>query len=607
MKSVSLRSCAAFLIAVLFCGLFSGCGGKNGNSVNTGLPAGRYDMIIDSADDIKCDYLLVYHSAATYSEIDACIDLLEQLSHSSDNTYQICPDSLLVEDSNQKMILLGATTYSESTVSDSIMDDIRANNYYDYLLRSYDNRLCISWVSKFGRDDAFQYLLGTILPSGLDSVYNTDYSRLYLSDRSDSPVVTIDDVNILQYSIIIPSAASLVEKSSAESLAETIESATGVKIPVYPDSTETSTYEILVGDTNRGETYVTSFFAVNRYAIAQYGTKLILRGGQIDASSTAVSVFSGMIDHALVTAEPLHIKAGYCKTGTADVATLGALDGYKLIYSDEFDGKEPNEAIWSPVDSFVSAYGLGSGFTFYNAKNISMTGDALRLTTYCGSDGYVAARADTFDKFSFKYGYLEVRAKFNVASGYWVQMMLTDTDAKLDTVSQIDVFNSMKDNTTIFSSSGIWGSEDYYNDYLKMYDKTYENFRSYKLPDNKVFYDDEYHTYGIEWTESYIRYYIDGESYGTVEITDGKYKDLKKEMYIMFITNVSMTEDFVDDEQANWPTYYDIDWIRLYQRDGGTYTLGEYPEKIKGEELRKEKEKKLAEEATKAAKEAEKK
>lgn len=597
MKSVLSRSCAAFLIAVIFCGLFSGCGEKDNNTVNTGLPAGRYDMIIDSESDIKCDYLLVYHNSASYGEIDACIDLLEQLSRSSDYTYQICPDSLNVDDADQKMILLGMTNYPESVVSNGIMYDIRANNYYDYLLRSYGNRLCINWVSKYGREDAFQYLLGTIIPSNFDGIYNADYSRLFLSDRSDSPIVTIDDVNILQYSIIIPAAASLVERSSADSLAEVIESATGVEIPVYPDSTETSTYEILVGNTNRGETYVTSFFAVNRYAIAQYGTKLLLRGGQIDATSSAVAIFSSMIEHALVTAEPLHIKAGYCKTGTADIATLGALDGYKLIYSDEFDGKEPNEVIWSPVDAFVSTYGVGSGFTFYEANNISMTGDALRLTSYCGSNGYVGARADTFDKFSFKYGYLEVRAKFNVASGYWVQMMLTDTDAKLDTVSQIDVFNSMKDNKTVFSSAGIWGADDYYEDYLKMYDKSYDCYRSYKLPDDKIFYDDEYHTFGVEWTESYIRYYIDGISYGTVEITDGKYNDLKKEMYIVFITNIAMTEDYVDDEQANWPTNYDIDWIRLYQRNGGTYTIGEYPEKIRAEELRKEKEKKEAKEA----------
>ena len=39
-----------------------------------GYQASKYDMIIDSADKVNCDYLLVYNDTASYAEVDACVD-----------------------------------------------------------------------------------------------------------------------------------------------------------------------------------------------------------------------------------------------------------------------------------------------------------------------------------------------------------------------------------------------------------------------------------------------------------------------------------------------------------------------------------------------------
>ena len=577
LKNKFLRIISAVLSAALCLGL-AGCGDSSnghGNTVSIGYSSGRHDMIVDSSDKIKCDYLLVYHSTAGYSEIDACIDLLEKMSGMSKSTFQICPDTLTVTNPDQKIILLGSTSYGESDKSSSIIGAIRRNNYYDYMLRSYGNVLTVNWVSKYGREAAFNYLTDNILASDLSAPFGSDYSYLYLSQRSDSPVVTVDDVNIVQYSVILPSAPSYIERTTAELLVKALKDATGTELPLVTDAVEESTYEILIGDTNRGATYVTSFFAERRFAVAEYGSKLILRGGNIESTVAAVSVLTDMITNAVITAEPVHLRSGYCRTGSSLGYTKNNFGGYTLKYSDEFNSTAIDSGIWNTPVNAIPTYGSAPSIMYYEPENVKVDGNNLVIRTDLGSDGYVTGAVDSYDKMRFKYGYFEVKVKFRTAPGYWVKLMLTNQKERKDTVTQIDVFNSIASNEYVFGSLGVLSQDKYYQEFLKLNDPKYECYReSNTLDYGQVLNDGEFHTYGVEWTPEYIKFYIDGKSYGTVEATDSKFKGLDTELYPEFFVGVEMTDQLADDEAAQWPADYTIDWVRLYQKEGQSFTLG---------------------------------
>jgi hypothetical protein len=532
-------------------------------------------MVVDSVDKINCDYLLVYNDTAGYAEIDACINLLESLSNSVNATFQICPDSLTITDKDQKMIVLGVTGYAESEKSVAVMDAIRNNNYYDYLLRSYGNILTVNWISKYGRDDAFEYLLDTVFAEDTASVFGKDYSYLYLSDRSDSPIVTIDDVNIVQYSIVLPSAPSYMERVNAEKLAKAIKAATSVDVPVITDVLEESTYEILIGDIiGRGETAVTSFFSDKRYALVHYGTKLILRGGQVEATSAAVSILTSMINNAAVTAEPVHLGYGYCKTGSIGQNSSNNFNGYSLVYSDDFEASVINGNRWTINDIEIPTFGVSPSIMYYRPSNVSISNGNMTLSTHLGSEGYVGGWVDSYNKLKLKHGYVEVKAKFRTAPGYWVKMMLTDQYDRNDTVTQIDVFNSLASKETIFASVGEIDQATYYRHYTKFIEPVYEDYRAGQLAYGKQLTDEQYHTYGVEWTDDYIRFFIDGVPYGTVETTDEKHDYLNKELYLSFFVGVELTEQQTNDETAQWPAPFDIDWVKVYQKPGSTITFG---------------------------------
>lgn len=567
-----LKLFSLLLVVVILLLNFSGCKKKDGNKVDIGYISGNYQMIIDSVDKINCDYLLVYHESASFAEIDSFVDFLEKLSASSSYTFQICPDTLNVTDGNQKIMLLGNTNYTQSSTSRDLMDAIRSDNYYDYLLHGYGNTLSVNWVSKFGREDAFNYIINTLLNNGFDKSFEKSYSYLYLSDRRDTPVVTVDDINIIQYSVVVPTAASFIERNAAEKLVRAIKDATGVEIPLITDAAEESRYEILVGDTNRGETYVTSFFATKRYAIAQYSTKLILRGGRIEATSKATADFTDMVRSAAITAEPLHIRANYVKSGS--ITTLGGdyFDGYSLVYSDEFNNSTLDTKQWLLENGAMTTYG-NSGFLMnFSSKAFKMNGKEMVIKTQLGSDGYISGHASTQKSFSMQYGYVEAKVRTRSTPGLWMKMMLTDQYDGKDKISQIDVFNIYGMGDSVFASTGTLESKSYYSNYLKLIDPTFETYRSTAYLSGEPLNEDEYHTYGVEWTEDYIRFFLDGVSYGTVELSADKYKDLKSEMYLDFICGVNLTELMANDETAAWPVEFAVDWVRVYQKPNGIRT-----------------------------------
>ena len=105
-----------------------------------------------------------------------------------------------------------------------------------------------------------------------------------------------------------------------------------------------------------------------------------------------------------------------------------------------------------------------------------------------------------------------------------------------------------------------------------MNEPSYEANRTGAFEYGKLLNDDEYHTYGVEWTPEYIRFFLDGVSYGTVETTASKYDDLKTELYLDFLVGVDLTDQATIDEVSAWPIDVCVDWVRVYQRPNGIST-----------------------------------
>lgn len=188
----------------------------------------------------------------------------------------------------------------------------------------------------------------------------------------------------------------------------------------------------------------------------------------------------------------------------------GAPSDYKLIWSDEFDGKkgDPDSKKWTEQNSSKSRslgsrdpelkwWGWKGGNCWKENGNLILRSFKKNETTLlCGS-------ANTNNKFEFKYGYIEARIsiqdpKYGSHTALWLQ---GDNMGKVNgnghDGAEIDVFES------------VWT-----NDYTKSvvhYDGYGKDHRSktkgWSAPNMKS----GYHLYALSWSKWQMRVYYDGD------------------------------------------------------------------------------------------------
>ena len=111
-------------------------------------------------------------------------------------------------------------------------------------------------------------------------------------------------------------------------------------------------------------------------------------------------------------------------------AIEGAPDGYKLVWSDEFNGTALNEKNWS-----IEVSGSGGGnqeLQYYRRENVSVENGNLVLTAkrenFEGKN-FTSGRINSNQKAAFKHGIMQAKIKFpKTANGLWPAYWMMGND-----------------------------------------------------------------------------------------------------------------------------------------------------------------------------------
>ena len=137
----------------------------------------------------------------------------------------------------------------------------------------------------------------------------------------------------------------------------------------------------------------------------------------------------------------------------------GSGDNDVLVWSDEFDGNGViNPNIWT--------YELGNGSDGWgnqevqnytsSSSNIKKEGGILKITAIKESNGaYTSARIKTQDKFEFKYGLIEIRAKLPSAQGTWPALWMLGSnfsEVGWPQCGEIDIMEQFQDKNRVKST-----------------------------------------------------------------------------------------------------------------------------------------------------------
>ncbi len=200
---------------------------------------------------------------------------------------------------------------------------------------------------------------------------------------------------------------------------------------------------------------------------------------------------------------------------------------YVYVWGDEFDGDALNTQKWGIYNKMNVSNGEYEGdvISLSDESAIAVENGNLRLTAYKTEQGtYVVPESVvTQNTMNFKYGYVEIRAKFPVEEGIWSSWWTKSVFDESDTYNlvrpntnvgaEIDMIEVFDTNQATFNIIKWWKNEDgsfnswYPNDAPNAYKQTITN--------------DRYYVFGYEWTEDgMLRMYCDGVLYGEYDVSE---------------------------------------------------------------------------------------
>lgn len=267
---------------------------------------------------------------------------------------------------------------------------------------------------------------------------------------------------------------------------------------------------------------------------------------------------------------------------TQETSTTGEAmfvpEGYKLFWSDEFDGPNLNTDNWTCE---TGGHGWGNDELQYytdRPENVDVRDGKLVITArkenYQGSKA-TSARLITLGKVYFKYGYIVASIKLpKTANGLWPAFWMMGNDFKSKgwpNCGEIDILemghqNGIKKGTQEKFLNGAchWGEPDH-------------RYYSYDFTNSYSVQDGEFHTFTCIWTENEVAMYIDldtkpdAKPYFKMTLKDFGDNEFRKDNFILL--NLAVGGNFPgiwDINQVtalnNGPAEMEVDYVRVFQK-----------------------------------------
>ncbi len=243
--------------------------------------------------------------------------------------------------------------------------------------------------------------------------------------------------------------------------------------------------------------------------------------------------------------------------------SLAAAPDWRLVWEDDFESFDNGR--WEAVKSFEptnnSLHAYLPSQVAIEAGKLVITSTDKPIDRFAYRSGLVASRE------SRKHGRWEVRAKLPTTPGMWPAIwLLPEIEShQWPSGGEIDIMEARGNQPNRTSIAFHYGTKRPYR-----HDFVYAEQQTATLAGPAVRYDQGFHTYAVDWTSSYLRFYVDGVHHKTVhdEDVDGFLSRSTQPMQLIF--NTAIGGDFLPgpDDETVWPQEFQIDSVRVYELSG---------------------------------------
>ena len=232
---------------------------------------------------------------------------------------------------------------------------------------------------------------------------------------------------------------------------------------------------------------------------------------------------------------------------------------YQQVWADEFNGTAVNTADW-----VFETGGGGWGNNekqFYQASNATVANGELLITARkqtVGGMPYTSARMITKGRKEFTYGRMEARIKMPQGQGLWPAFWMLGSN--ISTVSwprcgEIDIMEHINTENRVLGTVH-WDNNGSYAQY----------------GGNTATTPAAYHVYSIEWTPTFIKWFVDNVQYHEVDITNGTGGTDEFQRSFFLLLNLAVAGNLPGQtvDESKLPATMSVDYVRVFQKTGTT-------------------------------------
>ena len=360
--------------------------------------------------------------------------------------------------------------------------------------------------------------------------------------------------SILALAFIVLSAGGCEDSSPAPSvtlpsnLTVSVEQTEGTgKVTVLFSAEKANFYRVFFGDSKDSEKVTTNKVF---HTYAQAGTYTI----KVQAHTTEAAFIeeSETVEVQFQVDDSIIPSSGY--------TTPEQYSGMTLVWQDEFNGTQLNEADWT-YEIGTGSGGWGNNeLQYYRRENTTVRDGHLiieaRKEGFGGMD-YTSSRIKTQGKKNWKYGRIDIRAALPEGQGIWPALWMLGES--INTVGwpkcgEIDIMEMVgKEPNTIHGTIHWWNANNSWVYYGK--EKT--------LASGAL--QSKFHVFSIVWTPTSITWYVDDTQFNVVDTTPADLSEFQEEFFLLFNVAVGGNWPGSPDATSTYPQHMVVDYVRVFQ------------------------------------------
>ena len=262
---------------------------------------------------------------------------------------------------------------------------------------------------------------------------------------------------------------------------------------------------------------------------------------------------------ATVIVTALCASAGYAANKGAAPAVQPP--AWELAWADEFAGDKLDDAKWSRCQRGKPDW---QNTMSDDPRLLKIEKGVLHLLGIANDNKdkdpapYLTAGLTSRGKFAFTYGRVEIRARFKSAQGAWPALWMLGAEGGWPGGGEIDLMEHLNFDDKVYQTV--------HSEYTHSIDKTGKP----KQGGTAKISRDDWNTYGCEWSEDKIVFFVNGEPahvYPCVPEKGEKQWPFKQPFF--FILSMQIGGGWVNRSGPTNPGHYpagmEVDWVRVYQ------------------------------------------